>query len=175
MLDAIRLSFSCNELWERMRGNEQARFCERCQKTVYNLSAMTTAEAEATLCGPGDPPCVRYMRMADGRVSTKDRVLPRVALTAGLAAAAAGAAVILGDQPEPRPACAEPASQVMTVESQAKGALIPEVGASPPAAIRPEVETTPEPVLQMMTGGIRPRTYEMGDVAPPLGRVRRQE
>ena len=65
------------------------RLCARCQKTVYNLSAMTQAEAEAVLrAGLEAPPCVRFYRMADGRVRTTDR-LPRLALTAGLAAAAA--------------------------------------------------------------------------------------
>lgn len=87
MLDKIRILNPCEADWDTMKGDNKSRFCERCQKTVYNLSAMTETEATQTVCGPGDPPCVRYAVMSDGRVFTTDR-RPRWVLTAGLAAAA---------------------------------------------------------------------------------------
>ena len=69
---------------------------------VYNLSAMTEAEAAATVCGTESSlPCVRFSRMSDGRVRTTDRrPLPRVVLTGGLLAAAAATAA-LSSQEDP--------------------------------------------------------------------------
>jgi hypothetical protein len=55
------------------------RFCPDCQKNVYNLSAMTTAEAEAFLGSAADAPCVRFRRGADGTVITADGTGNRVA------------------------------------------------------------------------------------------------
>ncbi len=144
MLDRIRLAFSCDESWDRMRGDQRARFCERCQKTVYNLSEMTADEAQATLCGPGSPPCVRYARMADGRVRTTDRVFPRVALTAGLAAAAYGAAW-LANEASPRPLQIVPDGEVMIADDLSvpePGDPAPHFLMGEPPASPPEPEST---------------------------------
>jgi hypothetical protein len=49
------------------------RFCKHCQKSVYNLSAMTADEAETVLWTSAESPCVRFYRRADGTVVTTDR------------------------------------------------------------------------------------------------------
>jgi hypothetical protein len=51
-------------------GGEKVRFCDTCQKQVFNLSAMTEAEARQVVEQPGGK-CVMYAPSADGRVLTR--------------------------------------------------------------------------------------------------------
>jgi hypothetical protein len=71
-LDAITIATPCNVPWREMRGNDRSRFCGQCQKRVFDLSAMTTAEATALLGDPDNRPCMRLYRRPDGRVMTSD-------------------------------------------------------------------------------------------------------
>jgi hypothetical protein len=160
MLDKIRINNPCEADWDLMKGSNQSRFCERCQKTVYNLSEMTEAEAMGTVCGPGDPPCVRYARMADGRVRTTDRA-PRWMLTAGLvAAAAAGAA--LGQEAEasrnwlwqrihPPSGCVEAAEPAWGLNP---GGMIPEMGQSAVPPTEPVLVIEPMHDMQVLGGAV---------------------
>ncbi len=45
-----------------MSGDERTRFCTDCSKHVYNLSAMTTAEAEELILEKEGHLCVRYYK-----------------------------------------------------------------------------------------------------------------
>jgi len=38
-----RLSFTCNQEWEKMKPDQDGRFCESCQKKVYDLSDKNAA------------------------------------------------------------------------------------------------------------------------------------
>ena len=40
-LDQIQVSSPCSADWDTMIGNQQVRFCEHCNLSVHNLSAMT--------------------------------------------------------------------------------------------------------------------------------------
>ena len=71
-LDNIRVASPCNADWDQMIGNERSRFCGQCNLNVYNLSAMTRAEAELLIGKTEGRLCVRYYRRADGSVLTKD-------------------------------------------------------------------------------------------------------
>ena len=71
-LDDIRLAFKCPQRWEDMVGDDRVRDCRGCNKQVFNLSAMTRADAEALLEARGVAPCVRFFRRADGTVMTSD-------------------------------------------------------------------------------------------------------
>ena len=68
----VRIGFACKERWEDMVGDERVRDCRRCDRPVFNLSAMTRAEAEAVLATRGVTPCVRFYRRPDGTVMTRD-------------------------------------------------------------------------------------------------------
>ncbi len=57
----------------------RVRFCGDCQNNVYNLSAMTTAEAEAVLLEHEGELCVRYVARRDGTIQTTDCAPPRFA------------------------------------------------------------------------------------------------
>ena len=71
-LDAITIATPCTVPWREMRGDERSRFCGQCQKRVYDLSALTTAEATELLGDQGNRPCIRLYRRPDGRVLTAD-------------------------------------------------------------------------------------------------------
>jgi hypothetical protein len=82
-----------------MSGDDRVRLCGECDKHVYDLSEMTTAEAEDLLAAHGEELCVRFYQRDDGTVMTSDcrvgvskRRRRRVAATAiALAAGVAGA------------------------------------------------------------------------------------
>ena len=71
-LDNIRVASPCRASWEAMSGNHQARFCQTCQKNVFNLSRMTREEAESLIRKKEGTLCVRFARRADGTLVTDD-------------------------------------------------------------------------------------------------------
>jgi hypothetical protein len=93
LLDRITIATPCTEDWNQMSGDDRSRRCAKCEKNVYDLSEMTTKEAEALLAAKGEKPCVRIFRRPDGTVITSDcpegkRLRRRrrvIALAAGLA------------------------------------------------------------------------------------------
>ncbi|MBV9864671.1 MAG: hypothetical protein JO316_04930 [Abitibacteriaceae bacterium] len=71
-LDSVRVATPCRAAWENMHGNDQVRFCQTCAKNVYNLSAMTQAEAEALIQVKEGKMCIRFYERTDGTVLTQD-------------------------------------------------------------------------------------------------------
>jgi hypothetical protein len=68
----IRIATPCPARWEDMGGGDKVRFCDQCKKNVYNISAMTTAEATALLESNPGRLCGRIYQRADGTVQTED-------------------------------------------------------------------------------------------------------
>jgi hypothetical protein len=159
LLERVSVASPCTQSWDAMVGDDRARFCDACAKNVFNLSAMTSAEAEALLVEHGEKLCVRLYRRKDGTVLTADcpvgvrkkRVRRVVALVAGAGAMAGGAMslfarqgrVTMGDVamtqdpptmgvmvPVPPTATAEPAPAVM-------GSAVVEAPAAPTQTARP--------------------------------------
>jgi hypothetical protein len=79
-----------------MDGDERVRFCRECNRNVYNLSAMTEAEARALVTEREGYVCVRFFQRRDGMVLTTDCPVGRkrrfVSNTAGTLAALAAIA-----------------------------------------------------------------------------------
>jgi hypothetical protein len=112
LLDRVAIKTPCTASWGEMEGDDRMRFCCRCSKNVYDLSAMTEDEAEAFLAFHLDDEdaCVKLYRRPDGRILTSD--CPRGASTrhrrraalAGVAAVCSVAAVaaLVGDAHVPR-------------------------------------------------------------------------
>ena len=71
-LDQLRVASPCTVPWDDMRGDDRVRFCGQCEKNVYDLSAMTRAEAEQFLADHGVSACVRLFRRTDGTILTSD-------------------------------------------------------------------------------------------------------
>jgi hypothetical protein len=80
-LDVLNVPSLCTVPWKSMMGDDRVRFCGQCRKDVYNLSAMTAAEAESLLLNGSESPCVRFYRRLDGTVVTTDRCGNRVTRT----------------------------------------------------------------------------------------------
>lgn len=71
-LNNVRIASPCKADWNQMIGDERRRFCGECSLNVYNLSAMTKAEAENLLVNSEGRLCARFYKRADGTVLTKD-------------------------------------------------------------------------------------------------------
>src|SRR5262249_50869006 len=93
-----------------MTGDDRVRFCAECNKSVYNISSMTRAEAEDLLLRCAGQVCARFERGPDGRVITVTQPVasPRLgfrfrkftsALAATLLSASVGAAATPGVAP----------------------------------------------------------------------------
>src|SRR5688500_12557455 len=98
----VRIASPCPAAWEGMQGTDRERHCATCRQTVYDLSAMSAAEAnELVLRAETEPTCVRLHVRADGTVLTNDcwigagrarlraRIQRRFRALAGLLASAA--------------------------------------------------------------------------------------
>jgi hypothetical protein len=148
VLQEVRIAAPCHESWEQMKGNERVRFCGRCEKNVYNVSAMSEHEAEALLISSGDCAdlCLRLYRRADGTVLTGDcpvgvrrrrrRAVAAAALGGGLmlagsAATSLGAVATMGARSPI--GTVRPASEPRVLMGQAK------LTSSPPDDPTPEV------------------------------------
>ena len=103
LLSSMQVAAPCSESWDAMTGDQRARFCGKCEKNVYDISAMTSDAAEEFLRQQVGEVCVRFHRRADGTVMTADcpvgvrrRRIRRVAVLAtagGMLAAGAAAAM----------------------------------------------------------------------------------
>jgi hypothetical protein len=72
ILDQIAVESPCLVSWDAMHGDEQVRFCEGCQKNVYNLSEMTFAQVAQLIEGKEDRLCIQMCRNRDGTLLTAD-------------------------------------------------------------------------------------------------------
>lgn len=68
----IKVASPCKRDWSKMAGDEKVRACGDCKMNVYNLSAMTQAEAEALVKQREGRLCVRFYMRPDGTAMTKD-------------------------------------------------------------------------------------------------------
>ncbi len=71
-LRQVKVASPCPADWDRMIGNDRVKFCGQCELHVYNLSAMTTLEAESLIARTEGRLCVRYYRRKDGSIITQD-------------------------------------------------------------------------------------------------------
>lgn len=71
-LDALEIASPCSASWEDMHGDERVRHCEDCRLQVFDLSALSRADAEALVRERTGRLCVRMTRRADGTVLTRD-------------------------------------------------------------------------------------------------------
>lgn len=94
LLQRVRIASPCPASWEKMEGDERVRFCRQCTLHVYNISEMTSREAQSLIAETEGRLCARMYRRADGTILTNDcpvglrAVRRRVARAAGAAFAA---------------------------------------------------------------------------------------
>jgi hypothetical protein len=71
-LSRLRVASPCAADWDSMIGNDRTRFCSQCELNVFNLSAMTRAEAEHLIANAETRLCLRFYRRRDGSIITQD-------------------------------------------------------------------------------------------------------
>lgn len=71
-LKNVRIASPCSANWDEMIGDEQKRFCSKCNLNVYNLSGMSQLAAEKLLLESEGRLCVRFYRRTDGSVLMQD-------------------------------------------------------------------------------------------------------
>ncbi|HMG34613.1 MAG TPA: carboxypeptidase regulatory-like domain-containing protein [Blastocatellia bacterium] len=91
-LDRISIPKPCPADWAEMIGDDRSRYCQQCDKKVYNLSAMTVDQVHAVLEAKGARLCGRIERGPDGKVIVKSP-LPPVSISKRRPAAIASAVV----------------------------------------------------------------------------------
>ena len=72
LLDSARIASPCPALWSEMEGDDEMRYCKLCKLNVFDVSQMTSEEAERMLREKSGRLCMRIYRRADGRILTKD-------------------------------------------------------------------------------------------------------
>ena len=65
-LDRLQVTSPCSAEWERMSGDEQQRYCDECQRVVYDFSKMTRRQIEAIVATSRNRLCARLTREEDG-------------------------------------------------------------------------------------------------------------
>lgn len=71
-LNDLKIASPCSADWNEMFGNERKRFCGDCKLNVFNLSGMTSYDAENLLRNSEGRMCVRYFTRSDGTIITAD-------------------------------------------------------------------------------------------------------
>ena len=71
-LSKVRVASPCPADWDSMIGDERVRFCGQCELNVFNLSAMTKAQAENLIVRTEGRLCVRFYRRRDGSILARD-------------------------------------------------------------------------------------------------------
>ena len=80
----------CRASFADMPGDDKTRFCDECNKHVYDLSARTEEEARALFREKrGERTCVRFAKDASGNVLFAAAVVAAVAMTSCSSAAPA--------------------------------------------------------------------------------------
>ena len=71
-LELIEVETPCSRDWNRMRGSDAKRFCDHCNRDVYDLGAMSEADVQNLLCQQAGKLCVRFTRLSSGKIQTLD-------------------------------------------------------------------------------------------------------
>ena len=74
-IDEIDISTPCTVSWDQMRprgGDGRVRYCGQCRQNVYDVEAMSRAEAHRQITAREGRVCVRILRRPDGTVVTAD-------------------------------------------------------------------------------------------------------
>lgn len=156
---SLRVVSPCHEDYGAMQGSGATRFCESCEKSVTNLSAMTRVDAEKFLAAnAGKKVCVRY-RVQHGELVFLPARAKRLAFVAVLSLAmAACTGYVEGDEldsPEDAALCRDANGYAVPCDAIDEG-VIPIDESTPTPTPTAEVDPIPDP------------TAELGQVQVPI-------
>ncbi|MCU1277921.1 MAG: hypothetical protein JWM53_1467 [bacterium] len=175
LLENLRIATPCQADWDDMAGDDRVRFCGRCEKNVYNLSAMTRDEAQALVGDREGRMCVRLYQRTDGTVLTADcpvgvrRERLRARIWARVSGVAASAALLVG-------LWSGRARADLTVDGKKVTATKPPAPSQPQQQAAIGTVAAPEPVPLMGKVAYRPepppkKQPVMGEPAPIMGDI----
>ncbi len=72
ILDEIAIETPCRVPWNELQGSGGMKSCEVCEKHVFDLIELTSADAVRVLADCQSLPCVRICRGPDGKIVTAD-------------------------------------------------------------------------------------------------------
>ena len=122
-LDRLTISTKCSESWDAMAGDDRVRFCRVCAKSVYNVVAMTEAEAKRLVFENEGSLCTRLFRREDGRVLTRDcagEYRPRLLVNVTYAAALVMPMAAISQE--------RPPGAVAPVDAEVRGSVVDSQG-----------------------------------------------
>ena len=71
-LDRVSIPIQCHADWDLMSGDDRVRYCKVCEKSVYNLSALTRRQTETLVAEHGGKLCARIYQRPDGSILTQN-------------------------------------------------------------------------------------------------------
>lgn len=71
-VQTVKIASPCSAEWKDMQGDDRVRHCTKCDKDVYDLSALSREEADLLLAAREGKACLRLFRRDDGTVLTQD-------------------------------------------------------------------------------------------------------
>ena len=152
VLPNIRIASPCPADWNEMIGDSRVRACAKCNKNVFNLSAMSRADAEDLIRATHGDLCAQYYQRKDGTILLADCTVQGMRrghqLTALAAATAIAGTAWLAHATHPH-AQSRPHPKPVTVQLR-HFAQPPPV--APPVA--PQVVHELEPEQQMLRGKV---------------------
>jgi hypothetical protein len=170
----LRVLEPCRENYDAMHGAGATRFCDRCRKSVTNLSELTRAQAQDFLAEhAGQSVCVRYRVRRDGALVFKPAAPMRLAFVAALSLAMAACTGFVDadelDSPDDALVCHDAAGYAIACDAVDEG-VIPLDEAAPETVDEPdeiavgEESLPPEGEVQ---GGIQVGTGEGCPIPAP--------
>jgi hypothetical protein len=72
VLPNLHIAAPCRASWDAMTGDRRVRACTHCKQSVFNLSAMSRADAEELIRSKHGNLCAQYYRRADGTILLAD-------------------------------------------------------------------------------------------------------
>ena len=72
ILQQARIASPCGVSWASMRGDDRTRYCNVCEKNVFNLVGMSDEEVTSLIQEKEGSLCVRLYQRADGTLMTSD-------------------------------------------------------------------------------------------------------
>lgn len=72
VLDNVRIAAPCDKAWNAMPGDDRTRYCDACEKNVFNLVGMGHDDAMQLIHEKEGNLCVRLYQRSDGTLLTGD-------------------------------------------------------------------------------------------------------